>query len=127
MAATLVQDRYRLPLFGAPDPLFRRCLRIAGGVGIVVLAIALFTPKRTMEMTQVDDVPERFAKLILKEPTATPAPRVKVPEPPKVLVDAPKPPEVKPKPEIVRATPPKANVGARRTEAPKLAEDPFFY
>jgi TonB family protein len=123
MAATLVQDRYRLPLLGAPDPLFRKCLKIAGGVGAVVLAIALFTPKWTTEMTEVDDVPERFAKLILQEPAAAPAPRVKVPEPPKVLVDAPKPPEVKPKPEIVRATPPKADVGARRMESPKLAED----
>ncbi len=123
MAATLVQDRYRLPLLGAPDPLFRRCLRIAGTVGVVVLGVALFTPKRNAELTEVDEVPERFAKLILQEPAPEAPGRVKAPEPPKVVVDAPKPPEVKAKPEIVRAVEPRKDTGARRTETPKLAEN----
>ncbi len=67
------------------DPLFKRCLSIAGSIGLVFLVAVFLAPRRPpIEITHVDQVPERFAKLILEE--------------------TPKPPPVLPKPAVQRDT-----------------------
>jgi TonB family protein len=107
---------YRLPLLGAPDPDLRRGLKVAGVVGLVVLAAAYLVPKRTAEISSVDEVPDRFAKLILEEPRKDAPPAVKLPEPPKVAMEKPK---EAPKPQPV----PKPKEATRRRDTPKLAEN----
>jgi TonB family protein len=69
-----------------------------------------------VEITSVDDVPDRFAKLILEEPRKAAAPTVKLPDPPKVAMETPK---EQPKP--TPAPPPK--VATVRRDAPKVAEN----
>lgn len=109
-ARATLPNPYRLPLFRAPDRDLRRGFRVAGVVGAVVLAAAYLAPKRIVEMTSVDEVPDRFAKLILEEPAKEAAPRVELPEPPEVVLETPKDvPKPKPAP--------------RRQTKPKVAQD----
>lgn len=112
-----LEDLYRLPLWGAPDPRFRKCLRISAGLGLLVLLVALLTPRRAVEITDVEEVPERFAKLILEEPKAPAAPpRVVVPTAPEVVMETK--PESVPKPKPV----PK-DVGQRRQTPTPVPQD----
>jgi len=83
-----LQDFYRLPLWGSPDPRFRTCLKISCGIGVVVLIAALSTPRRAVEITDVEEVPERFAKLILEEPKAPPAPPRALAKAPEAVLEA---------------------------------------
>ena len=108
-------DAYRLPILGRPDPLLRRCLQIAGAIGLAVLLAALLAPKKTAEITDLEEVPERFAKLILEEPKAPPAPpRIASPT-------APKPEEIV-KPKVIAQPLPK-NVGERRQPKKVVPQD----
>ena len=91
MANSIVQDRYRVPIIGALDRLQKRSLQVAGSVGLAVLAAALLTPKTVIEITHVDDVPDRLAKLILEDPAPSKVPQVKLPEAPKVAMAQPTP------------------------------------
>lgn len=65
---TLTADAYRRPLWAADDELFSRCLTGAGVFGLVLLAVILITPVRRMMIQNVDQLPPRFAKLILDKP-----------------------------------------------------------
>ena len=112
-------DRYRLPLFSGPDPLLGRGLKIAGGIGLVVLALGLFVPKGHLE-DQVEQVPERMAKLILQEPAKPKPVPPKVEQVAKAVIDTP-PPAPMPKPEPVTA-PRHPDVAARRV-APVVPAD----
>lgn len=118
MTAPRFAQSYRTSLWGTPDPLFRRCLKIAGAVGVLFLAVVYLTPRRSVEITSVDQVPDRIAKLILDEPAPAPAlaPPKPVAEPkPEVVMEQPK--DVpKPKPE---PTPVPRNVGQRRQTPPQ--------
>jgi TonB family protein len=110
---------YRLPLFGAPDPLLQRGLRIAGGIGLVVLALGLLFPKRAAQIDDVEQMPERFAKLILTEPTPPP---VQIAAKASAVIEAPPAPE--PAPEPIAAPPPRAESAPRRPpSAPVIPED----
>src|SRR6185436_19738506 len=65
--ATVI-DAYRRPFFGADNDLFHRCLvgsAIAGGVFLIVVLIA---PMRAQVITKIDQLPPRFAKLIVDKP-----------------------------------------------------------
>ena len=118
-SAGLGLERYRLPLISGPDPLLRRGLRIAGGIGLVVLALGLFVPKGHRE-DQVEQVPERMAKLILQEPAKPKPIPPKVEQVAKAVIDTP-PPAPMPKPEPVTA-PRHPDVAARRV-APVVPVD----
>lgn len=114
-------ERYRLPLFGGPDPLLRRGFKIAGGIGLVVLALGLLVPKSRVP-DDIEEVPERFAKLILEQPAKPKPPAPKPREAAQAVIDAPPPPAPMPKPEPVKA-PPRADVAPRRSAAPVVPED----
>ncbi|MEZ5064468.1 MAG: TonB family protein [bacterium] len=114
--ATLPNQNYRLSFFGAPEPDLKRGFKVAIPLGIATLILAYVVPKPTPDDLTVDEVPDRFAKLILEEPKAPPAP-VKVPEPPAATV---KPIEA-PKPVEVAKTEPVQH--ARRTPKPTISED----
>ncbi len=106
---------YRAPILGPPDPLLRRTGTIAAVAGVLLLAVAWFTPTREVPITQVDEVPERLARLILEKPVPPAS------SPSTATVLAPKiatpPPVVAPEPTPRRRAP-------ARTEAqPKLAEN----
>ena len=66
--ATVTADVYRRPQFGAPDDLFRRCLMASGIAGAVFLLVVLLAPMRKVVITSIDQLPPRFAKLIVEKP-----------------------------------------------------------
>jgi hypothetical protein len=112
MSTTTMASVYRLPMFRRLEPAMDRGLRVAGIVGVVVLAAVYLAPQRAPEMLTVDQVPERLAKLILEPPK--PVAQVKLPDPPRVVLETPPAPKVVAKPEPV---------APRRETTPKLAED----
>lgn len=114
-------ERYRLPLFGSPDPLLQRGLRIAGAVGLVVLAIGLLVPKTAVN-DDIEAMPERVAKLILEEPVKPPPPLPRKTEVAQARIEAPAPAPAMPKPEVVKA-PPRADAAPRRAAAPVVPAD----
>jgi len=118
MARTMTADlnAYRLPLWGEPDPRWRRCLQIAAALGIVTLGIVFLTPRRAVEITDVDEVPERFAKLILEEPASPAAPAL--PKAPEIVMEKPPAPVAAPKP--IAKIP--ETVGQRRQTRPAVPE-----
>jgi TonB family protein len=98
MAQTLTADlsAYRISLWGEPDPRWRRCLAIAGALGIATLIAVYVVPPRPVEITSVDQVPDRFAKLILEEATPPTAPAQ--PRSPEAIRE--KPPEIVTEPKV---------------------------
>jgi protein TonB len=73
MAHSIPQE-YRLPFMGELDERFRRFLAGSGVFGLLVLLAILITPRREVAITEVTQVPERFAKLIVEEPKPVAAP-----------------------------------------------------
>lgn len=63
---------YKQSTFVELDPLLRRCLSISAAIGVVFLIAVFLTPRRSLEITKVEEVPERFAKLILENKPAPP-------------------------------------------------------
>lgn len=123
--ATMTHDVYRQPLFSIGDDLFRRCLAGAGIAGLVFLIAVLLAPVREIAVTSVEQIPERFARLIIEKPKPKPAaaapeaqmtqqaePQAAKPEP------APAPePQVQPRArrlEAARERPPDTGVEGRR-------------
>jgi TonB family protein len=88
-------------------------------VGAVTLAVVYLTPRRPAELTSIEEVPERFAKLILEEPEVK-APPIALPTPPQVAVETPKAAAAEPKVEAKPAPAP-ARPTPRRSEPPKVA------
>jgi len=66
--ATMTADIYRRPQFGAPNDLFRRCLMASGIAGALFLLVVLLAPMRKVVITSIDQLPPRFAKLIVEKP-----------------------------------------------------------
>ncbi len=64
--ATLTADAYRRPLFDPEDQLFRNCLLGSSALGALILVAILLTPIRVRMMTRVEELPTRFARLILE-------------------------------------------------------------
>ena len=79
---------YRQPLFGRPDPRMRRALTIAGSIGLVFLLVVLIAPPPAVHEKEVEELPERFARLILDEP-AVPAPPAPSTPKPRVEIETP--------------------------------------
>ena len=63
---TLTAAAYRRPLFDPSDALFRRCLKWTSGCGAVFLLAVLLAPIRERVFTRVEQLPPRFARLILE-------------------------------------------------------------
>lgn len=121
MTAPRFTSSYKLSFWGTPDPVFRRCLQIAGAAGILFLAVVYLTPRQAVEITSVEQVPDRIAKLILEEPAPPPTAAAKaVVEPaPEVVMEKPEAiPVPKPKPVAVPE-----NVGQRRQAPKPVPED----
>ncbi len=71
---TLSASLYRRPLFDADDQLFRRCLVFAVLFGGLVVITMRLVPIHERVINRVDQLPPRFAKLILDPPKAKPVP-----------------------------------------------------
>lgn len=112
MTSPLVSS-YRQSAFQL-DPLFRRCLGVAGGMAVVFLVAVILAPRRPVTIQSVDQVPERLAKLILEKKATPPPPVVK----PKAQDLAQAKPEIeKAKPvEVKKPKPIRESTGARRAE-----------
>ncbi len=67
--ATSSTSVYRQPLISGADELFTRCLTVTSVAGVVFLIAVLLTPARREVITSVTQIPQRFAKLVLREPT----------------------------------------------------------
>lgn len=66
--AHAIPQLYRQPLMAGVDPLYKRTLTIASIAGLLLLIALLVTPAREIAVSDVEDIPERFAKLILEKP-----------------------------------------------------------
>ncbi len=88
---------YKQPLWGTLDRVSRNCLLAAAGLGLVVIIAALVAPTPPPHELTIQEMPERFARLILEKPK--PVPVVKTPAP-SATFEAPPP-------EIAQAAPPK--------------------
>lgn len=125
--ATMTHDVYRQPLFSIGDGLFRRCLAAASIAGLGFLIAVLLAPVRDMAVTRVEQLPERFARLIIEKPKPKPAaaaPETQMAQQAEPEAAAPEPapaPEPQPQPqprarrlEAARERPPDAGVEGRR-------------
>ena len=63
--ATLASDTYRRPVFGPTDELFYRCLATSGVLGALFLIAVLLAPIRRETITSIEQLPTRFARLML--------------------------------------------------------------
>jgi protein TonB len=63
---------YRRPFFTPGDDLFNRCLVGSAITGFIVLAAILITPMRQQVVTSIEQLPPRFAKLIVEKPAPVP-------------------------------------------------------
>lgn len=79
---------YRQPFWGELDRTLRNCFRGAATLGVIVLVAVFVVPKPAVEDLQLDEVPERFARLIVEQPEP-PAPVVQ-PDEKVAVMDAPK-------------------------------------
>jgi hypothetical protein len=70
---TSMSNVYRRPFLDPGDELFRRCLTGSSTFGVLLLAAILIAPIRQHIITRVDQLPQRFAKLILEPQHAQPA------------------------------------------------------
>ncbi|HEY6867961.1 MAG TPA: hypothetical protein VI792_11930, partial [Candidatus Eisenbacteria bacterium] len=64
---------YQQPLFDPGDALFRRCLSVASAIGAAFALAALLTPVRQRVIERVEQLPPRFARLVLEPEKAVPA------------------------------------------------------
>jgi len=99
-----IPQEYRLPWMGELDPQFRRFLTGSAALGFLVLLAILIVPRRETAITEVTQVPDRFARLIVEEPKP-------------VAAEVPKP-AAGAKAETPEPTPPPAAPKARRRDTP---------
>jgi TonB family protein len=92
--ATSTSYAYRKPLLGPGDELFQRCLIGSSACGLAFLAVVLATPMRERVVTRIDQLPPRFAKLIVEKAVPKPPPPPEVAKPAGSAAPAPPgPPE----------------------------------
>lgn len=123
VAAADPRSIYVQPLVGRIDGALRHSLLGAAAVGLLALVAVFLAPVRPVQEASLEEIPERYAKLILDAPkpaAVAPAPNetvavMEMPEHPPVA--APAPPVAKPKP-VAKPVP------RRRAEPkPKVAPD----
>jgi len=71
---SLTAAAYRRPFFDPHDTLYRRCLGTAAIAGAVFVAGLLLAPVRHTEITHIDQLSPRFARLILEPSKPRPVP-----------------------------------------------------
>jgi TonB family protein len=111
-ASSSTLQRYQQPMWGRMDRALRNCFTGASIIGVAVLVMVFVVPVPPPHEVNIEDVPERIARLILEKPKplAPPMPeRVAVEKP---TVEAPPEPAAKPK------APPR-----RRTSKPRVSPD----
>lgn len=79
---------YRQPFWGQLDRTLRNCFRGATTLGLIILVGVFVIPKPAEDTLQLEEVPERFAKLIVEQPEP-PAPLVQ-PDEKIAMMDTPK-------------------------------------
>jgi TonB family protein len=87
--ATLTADAYRRPMWATDDELFGRCLAGAAVLGIGLLVAILLAPLRKQVIQSVDQLPPRFARLILEKPKPVKTPAAEKVRPPEARPAAP--------------------------------------
>jgi TonB family protein len=124
--STITHDAYRQSLFGERDDLFDRCLTGAAILGALFLVTVLIAPVHKMAITHVEQLPERFARLIIEKPKPQPAAPIvnrasldKAVQPEAAKPEAPPAPTPRPEPvarrrDIARERPPDAGVQGRQ-------------
>jgi len=120
-AAQLNLQRYQQPLWGTLDRVSRNCLIAAAVIGVVVLTTALLVPRPEPRSMSIDEMPERFAQLILERPEPKP---IAVTPQSQATYEAPRTPKEKvvdPAPEVAKVTPKERIV--QRKKRPQVAED----
>lgn len=116
---------YHQPLWGRTDLALRRALIGASLVGAVVLLAIFIAPAPAPEPTTLEEMPERFARLILEKPQpAESAPAAQVQARSEVIeaVAQPEPEVAQPAPQPRRAPVPRTEP-RRRAERPVVAKD----
>jgi TonB family protein len=58
------------------DELFHRCLMVSSTVGVLFLIVVWIAPAQRKAITQVEQLPARFARLILEKPVPKPSPPI---------------------------------------------------
>src|SRR5438093_8255834 len=66
--ANVTSIAYRRPFFSPGDGLFNRCLTVSSVLGLVFLVAVLIAPIREQVITSIEQLPPRFARLIVDEP-----------------------------------------------------------
>ena len=72
---------YQQPLWGTLDRVSRNCMIAAAIAGTIVIILVFVAPKSVLRDVTIQEMPERFARLILEKPK--PAPVAKTPAPSK--------------------------------------------
>ena len=118
-AQSSITQRYQQPIWGRMDRALRNCFTGSAILGLIVLIVVFVVPAPPLDPVTVEQIPERFARLILEKPQPVTSP-IKAPVDKafeQVTLQTPKveaPPEqaAKPKP------PPR-----RRLDKPKVTSD----
>ena len=115
-----VPNRYRQPLLGTPDPQLRKALGISSALGVAWLLLVWLAPAPVEREANVEDLPERFARLIVDEPKpVAPAPALRSPR--VEAAQTPPAPEIAP-PKLESPPQPRQRPVTRQPE-PELAAD----
>ena len=112
-----IPQQYQQPMWGALDPVLKRCFIAAGILGAMVLIVVFVAPALPPKLTTLEDMPDRIARLILEKPKAPAgdiADRIARMETPKAEPRAEEKPAEPAKP---KAEP------RRRTSPPRVAAD----
>ncbi len=110
---------YRQPLWGTLDTVSRNCLIAAAVFGVLVIIAVFVAPAPPVREASIQEMPARFARLILERPKA--APQVKAPAPASTY-EAPQQEITKAAPPEPAAARPKPRPAARQ-QTPKVAQD----
>jgi TonB family protein len=65
-----IPSQYQQPLWGAIDPVLKRCFIAAGILGVMVLIAVFVAPALPPKPNALEDMPDRLARLILEKPKA---------------------------------------------------------
>ena len=66
--AAITAEIYRRPRWDPADALYRRCLTVCGVLGALFALAALLIPIQKRVIERVDQLPPRFARLVLEPP-----------------------------------------------------------
>ena len=117
--ATYTAEAYRQSLFGNRDDLFTRCLLGSAALGLLLLVVVILAPARRQAITNIAQLPERFAKLIIEEPKPT----AEIVRPAEAIETAEEvAPEVEPEPAPLPRQPPRVDPDAGRAGRERARE-----